>query len=354
MHSPDAHHQSPAEVAAQAASRNTVPGGFPGDDFMGAVEEKEADESDSSDEDDIPLASIADKRKSKEIEPVPAPQAVNGTTFSAFDDAFGEKATTPKAEPAQLPAVPDTSAFDDAFADPPGQSASAPVNGASAFDEAMGTLPSKPANGSAAPFSFDNAFEDSFDFGTSGAATGQPAPAAAAPFAPALDGFGGAFTPTPAPSAPATAVPPPTERTFSFDDAFGTNDNAAPAATGEHPDGNDISFDDAFGVTPASPVNNPDTTVSSKASAVSQFQAPPGAPPGSLPNSPMRGSSVASFPTRSASPPSRGASPPPRHQSPRPRASTASSKDGSHEKHDGPAKPEKTSKSRLSVSVPLI
>jgi epidermal growth factor receptor substrate 15 len=340
---------SPAEHAAHAATRPSVPGGFPGDDLMSQVHEKDVDDSDSSDEDDMPLSAIAGKGKQP----------------AAFDDAFGEKATTPKAtetpataglfggsvfdeafKPAQPVAEPavssgigsfSNSAFDDAFK--PTEPPKAETNGVNAFDEAMGKLPesAKPDNTS---FSFDTTFDDNFDFGSAAPVPAQQ-PATNA-LSSQTNGFDNALAPAPA---AALVQAPPLTHTFSFDDAFGASQptaqpaHAAPAANGNGSADNSFSFDDAFGAVPSSPA----------AKSGSQASAPV------MPTSPLRASSTmsgstTSFP-RAGSPPSRGASPPPRHQSPRPRPSTGSMH-SSHEK-EAP-KPEKTRNSRLSVRVTPI
>jgi epidermal growth factor receptor substrate 15 len=394
------HSMAPAEIAAEAASRGeprSIPGGFPGhEDSMSPLQEKVIDESDSEDEDEddeVPLAALADKGKGKrpteEVAPAAEPISPSAQEISAstFDDAFGDGAATPKvATPrvstANAPPVPSLSAFDNAFesvaaaappvastnvfgnafepapvAAPVEQPKAAPVNGLNEFDEAMGKIGGQ-TTGTSAPFSFDTAFDDNFDFSSAtdgGAASHPAAEAVKAPQAtpaPATNGFNGvlaapvsAAAPIPA-AAPVSAappgLPPVSQQSFSFDDVFSSSvaaPQAPPAALQHTP-----SFDDAFGFTPASPTGDQAAPASSKMSAISQFQAPPGQHPSiATPSSPIRGSSASSM-TRSPSPPSRTTSPPPRHQSPRPRASESTS--SIHEK------PEKDKKSsRLSVSV---
>jgi epidermal growth factor receptor substrate 15 len=366
VHSPE-RSMAPAELAAQAASREprSVPGGFPGhEDIMSPVQEKEVDESDSEDEaDDVPLATLTAKGKAKDLDspdnvalpPQQASLPIREDAPSSFDDAFGDGVATPKmaATPAAIPSSNGVDAFHNAFSPAhvppisPVAHSKTPLNGLNEFDEAMSKLTGQQTDTTA--LSFDTTFDDDFDFGAAtepsasaapvtNATKSLPAQTQAMPPGSNANGFDDIFTSSAAPGPPglpvASAQPP-----FSFDDAFSSSAQAPDTTAAS---GVTSSFEDAFGFTPAAPTNQTGTA-SSKMSAISQFQPPPGPHPKiATPSSPIRGSSSSSM-TRSASPPSRTTSPPPRHQSPRPRASDSTS--SIHEK------PEKEKKnSRLSVS----
>jgi epidermal growth factor receptor substrate 15 len=326
--------------------------------FNSKVEELEIEESDSDSdsEDEVPLAELNSKRNSV----APSNEELKTPTTSkdeTFDDIFASP-TQPKA-PTSAPA----SEFDDIFSSskdgvpppiPQGQANGKPaatslegfptatpaIAGVDAFDEALG-IGSPATKGAPAPtFSFDNAFDDNFDFN-----------AAKSDFPPVSS------------SLPQQVAPP-----VQFDDVFGApapapalNGQAsagAPAAQPEAPKIPDtmkdqptgaVSFDEAFGGPPAMPNVSPAPIVTAGTETT-------GAPPPATSNNPFPTSSPATSPKQAASaskprPSSplavRASSPPPRTSSPKPRlSSSSSSKDAPPEK---PAPPP-ARHSKLSVS----
>jgi len=404
----------------------TVPGHFPSNDdhdqhtnLDSQLQEIEVEESDS--DDDEPLTNV--KAKLAEAQ---SPERANGATGSTnppkpFDDSFGvtfklvsgelvhEHADTTTDLPAQAedlskspfsPTGASVSGTASTTVTDIGKEAFSSTNetapaGVNDFDEALGKLSgSNGAHSQFSQFTFDDAFDDNFDFaaespsdlnGIPSAPNGAAAPAA--PFAPQPaaitppptkpDNFDSIFLPSVnggAPKAPAPApaaspvvsaaapAPKPAEeaRAFSFDDVFvstpPTSGPSVPAAQSSTPVAQPmqrnsslgITFESAFGGNPANALaldNSFSSTI---------YQPPPGPPPSqstntpfpvpSQPSSPLRDTSIPqSDPRRSTSPPLRHTSPPPRQASPKPRPSTASS-----DKEKPP-----TRHSKLSIRLPF-
>ncbi|KAH7342042.1 hypothetical protein B0J17DRAFT_715181 [Rhizoctonia solani] len=180
---------------------------------------------DDSDSDDEPLDKKAKRLTVK--------QGDLGTASLAAAGGVGEPTPAPAPAPAPVtasPAAPATgSAFDDAFgfsgapaAPTPAPSAPAPApapTGASAFDEAFKGISSNQEDSTkSSGFSFQNSFDDNFDFASVGSKDKDT-------------------------NTTATPVIP---GAFSFDDAFGTSSvtsNGTGTGTGKG-----ASFDEAFGV----------------------------------------------------------------------------------------------------------
>lgn len=314
----------------------------PSTDLSANLKELDIDESDSSeDEDDIPLASIAKgKGKAKEENPI-TPVATGG---SAFEDVFHVSPPEPVAsmtngaskdafgfpdQNASSPFATNGNLFEASLpAKSPDAAAQSPVAGADAFDEAMGFKPT--SAGPAQEFSFDNAFDDSFDF------------ASATSFTPATNGDatnvnGGA----------------PAKLDSSFDDIF-SNSTAAPISPSAGPKtpvfspsamspaaaATAPSFDAAFSGFDSSAA---DLSLNQPRPAVTQMASSDSSPFPTGPTSPKPDHS----PPRVSKGSNRTASPP-RDVSPkRARASTGSSKEG-HEKV------KETRTSKLSVSFSLL
>ncbi|KAF8894436.1 hypothetical protein BD779DRAFT_1501043 [Infundibulicybe gibba] len=166
-------------------------------DLNAQLKEVEAEESDSEDEDEIPLAQLA-SAKAEHAEVTPT---TNGSAKSSeisnvsFDDIFGTTPTEASAPSPHQPTNPtdvlgitstpgvesvnrQPDLFSAATATKPAVAAAAEGGdagdaGVSAFDEAMGKIPTTaPATSSA--FSFDSAFEDNFDFASASEAAFPP------------------------------------------------------------------------------------------------------------------------------------------------------------------------------------
>ncbi|TDL27224.1 hypothetical protein BD410DRAFT_739994 [Rickenella mellea] len=329
--------------------------------------------------------------------------APSSTPFGAFDDAFGVSAPNPTAaiagpgsrsqSPANIPAhrspTPNKAAEEDLFSasngvkpatpfDPP--SANLPDAGLSAFDEAMGKVPSS-ASGDTPNFKFDSAFDDNFDFAAAGAGTTafppppskqtSSVPVSSPPFpvngtkaasSPKADDggfdsiFGAQDKVVSQPSVPTSsflATSAAENKTLSFDDAFASTGPSVPSEAKTTDSG--ISFDDAFGGGDSlsktlafdsafKPATAPTVGAASSPSATA-----PSSPAVTFENASGPASPTSpSVGKRSTSPAPRHHSPPPRTSSPRPRPSTGSSKDSSHEKPVSTAR-----HSKLSIRLPF-
>ncbi|KAH6918767.1 UBA/TS-N domain-containing protein [Coprinopsis sp. MPI-PUGE-AT-0042] len=325
--------------------------------FNSKVEELEIEESDSDSdsEDEVPLAVLSSKRdsvaqgndelktpttsKNETFDDIFAsptqPKAATSATASEFDDIFSPAKDTPNPQEGQTNGKVVT-------ASPEGFPTAAPaVAGVDAFDEALG-LGSSAAKGAPAPtFSFDNAFDDNFDFNAAKSdfppvASSLPQQAAApvqfddifgAP-APALNGQAAASAPVGQPEAPKVPELLKEQSTgaMSFDEAFG----GTPAVSNAPPAPVVTAGTETTGVPPPATSNNP-------------------FPVSSPPTSPKQAASASK--PRPASPlAARTSSPPPRIASPKPRlSSSSSSKDAPPEK---PAPPP-ARHSKLSLRLPF-
>ncbi|EAU88413.1 UBA/TS-N domain-containing protein [Coprinopsis cinerea okayama7 len=355
------------EVAAAPASSKPANGNDDFDDLFGsAIQEKEIDESDSSDEsdDEIPLAELnksgnkppaasQDSEKSKEG----AKPAENNA--QSFDDIF---ASSPPTKPTETAPPAATSDFDDIFNPTPAAVATQPtgdvaksngdadlfppvdskpaVAGVDAFDEALGLSTSTASKPAPAPaFSFDAAFDDNFDFSAAKAdsppvtAAAQPAqPPAAATNGASFDDIFSTAGPVNGHSGEATTSTTPSQISAQPTEA----PKPEPAAT---------SFDEAFNPAPtASPKPAPTVSTSSPPpTAPSTSPFPTGSPTTSPKNSLSSGRPRPSSPLAV-----RSHTPPPRTSSPKPRLSSSSSKDGL-EKPKEPA----PRHSKLSLRLPF-
>ncbi|KAG9094342.1 hypothetical protein FRC06_010894 [Ceratobasidium sp. 370] len=229
---------SPATAPSSQLPNVTVPPAHPtNDDLPPLTEPTAVDESTDEDSDDEPLDKKAKRLTAQNLkiggataapapEPVPAPASVPVPALAA-------------------PTVTGASEFDDAF----GLSAKPSATGASAFDEAFkGSNTGEPAKTSG--FSFENSFDDNFDFAGSLAKDGaeqiQPN---------AINTTVNAFTPM-----TQSTVSPTVPTAFSFDDAFGTSSVTSNGKTESNPPSKGVSFDDAFGLSgsaPAKPTTEP-------------------------------------------------------------------------------------------------
>lgn len=356
-------------------------------DLNTQLKEIEIDDSDTSDsDDDEPL----DHLKAKLNHGTVASTSSTPAPGSAFDDSFGiassespvvvSHPTIPEASsaaafstPGETPkaVVGSTSPFAIPASQEPVTSTSSESSGAagvSDFDEAIGKIPGGSATSTSqishvSEFTFDDAFEDDFDFDAAKAAVASepvaiaapsapvqvPAPAPVQTSAPAFppppahtprsEGFDAVFLPSASSSAPtpspfSTATPtaaPSAAQSLSFEDTFITpsNGNAAPVVQQSSSGVSlGISFDDAFGGQAndalaldnsfANSVQQP--TSSNIPHPTSQSSTPF---PTSTPSSPVREASASISSRRSMSPPPRAISPAPRGSKSRPSTATS-------------------------------
>jgi epidermal growth factor receptor substrate 15 len=346
-------------------------------------------ESDSdSDEDSVPLATLAKEKGGKLQAAAPStPAPTNGTAnpvdVLGFDPLYpSQPSLALPSPPAELPAV---GIAKDAFGVPvadigssslphpprPNKDPSPAAAGVNAFDDAMAKLLNNGSVKPASQFTFDSVFDDNFDFASaaekfpeaSNAVNGSEVSSVPAA-APQNDGFNSIFPPPNVDATPSAHLAADASVPFSFDSAFATNDKlpvtqpvAKPSST---QDSLNISFDEAFsgfespsGLTgeslsgslaysapqaplPPTPTQSPSTTTN-----VNPFPAvSPPASPKSVP--PPRTS-----PTRPVSPP------PPRQKSPPPRVSK-SSRPSTASNKDEKSKDPPPRHSKLSVSILYI
>ncbi|TCD68225.1 hypothetical protein EIP91_011294 [Steccherinum ochraceum] len=447
-----ASHFPALDAAASEIISPQLPGHFPTESkphedsgLDSQLKEIEQDDSDSDEDDDEPLTSVKAKLAEK-VEPDIT--TTNGTneagpsTSSAFDDSFGistlpsnatirpgtpQRVAQPTSSPFQTGSPAVTAQSKDVFGSPFGASsqevpapsvdvtskdalpATSPPADVTAFDEALGKVPSSSgAPSQFSQFTFDSAFDDNFDFAAASAATtgdqatpgpavpnalnGTSAPSSAFPPVPSAttsarsgteDSFdavflssGGPSAPSGGPAAEATTAPAPVGQSqdshpFSFDDAFSiptrpkkqSSTNAPPITQPSTSTGSmgvsGISFDDAFGGVSASEalaLDNAFTTPAvTPATAIPQsFQPPPGPPPGQFqaPSQAFPTTSPPTSPTRdSTSSIHRSISPQPRSMSPVPRLSSPKQRPGTANSTD--KEKEKTKHSKLSIRLPF-
>ena len=288
--------------------------------------------------------SIFDTSKEPPAAPIPetaTPKANGAATpgVNEFDQALGKLTTADSTSEPQFPGGFGgfDSAFDDNF-DFAAASAAQPTQPPPTAPVTNAAFPPAPTTAAATvPPTKGTSFDDVF--GTSALPTVAPAP-----------------VPAPAPVAPtfppvAAAIPAQPSKTLSFDDAFGgpshpVQDLAASTSSRTNGTGSGFSFEDAFGGNDdALALESSFSTVSSLPPMTTQpplvkaaqqpFPAQQQPFPTSSPLASPRGSSStqpgerrSSSPSvRHTSPPPRHASPPPRHSSPRPRPTTADSKE---------------------------
>jgi epidermal growth factor receptor substrate 15 len=343
-------------------------------DINSQLKELDAGESDSSDEDsedETPLATLVGRSTPAPNKTEPAKEAPvsNGhvlpqdTTEATFPPVTTSAATSVEVQstnPFPIPPAKDDSpppASTSPFAASPEPPKVAAI---SDFDKVFGDLPST-APAAESTFTFDNAFEDHFDFNkadpsaslptpsvsSSSSAVFPPAPTSSSGIAkppssssPRGSGFENAFSPqqsSPAPPAPVRPVssvdghpflpPVPESKPFSFDQAFSPNLLPAPASanqteTPSTADATSPSFDDAFGLDIQR--DSAPGTASSRASSIPQVtQSPVSTFPST---SPVQGSKspreTLSFPGSLPPGAAPASPPPPRVSSPKGRSST--------------------------------
>ena len=258
----------------------SIPGAF-SDEPDSTVPTKDAEkDEDSSDDDHGPEDAIAATKQPVLNTPSPAPAEVSkkSSMGSSFDDAFGVGSETSASmismpstvtqnqtgnDVSKSPFQPPLSAGVDPLSafnpsDKPADQPNGAIAGKNAFDEAMGVIPpgQPPVN---APFGFDSAFDDDFDFAAAKADSNGPfnSPLFPTPVhvpaqsSPATNGAFNPFPPAPTSAgtsggfdsvfgvdnfSPAPAPAPPTiqisgqdgeqDKPFSFDTAFGTSTTA--------------------------------------------------------------------------------------------------------------------------------
>ncbi|KAG8867620.1 hypothetical protein FRC20_005312 [Serendipita sp. 405] len=313
------------------------------------LQEKEQDSSSDSDEDDRPLGEIKAENAAVTSTINEVVPATNQATSTTFEDVFDFSAPDPnRSVPATAPSSQFSTLGSEQMMSSSAVSTNPPThqsvtNGlatgsttVSAFDEAMGLVPSAQAPvGDVEPFKFDR-FDDTFNFEESSFSHTRNQSAEVA-------------MPPPNMSAPASAA---------FDEAFGL----APSSTIVAPNPvvtAPLSFDDAFEVS----TNGPST--SSQQNQVNTLPAPGplnNAPTVTIPpadNVPSAASVTAPSPTttRISSSSVRAASPTPRASSPKlPAARPRPAKDTSAQKASGGLNPEPSTpsrSSRLSLHFPF-
>jgi epidermal growth factor receptor substrate 15 len=371
---PDALKLPPPHATSPAPSTDRPPEAHT--DLNSELKELDANESDSSDEDETPLATLVSRSPpSSKVEVAKeAKEAIsNGhampqtTVEAAFPPMAAVDTTTETQSTNPFPPVPakDSSPFP--ASTPPFAATPEPQKVAtlSDFDKAFGDFPGTTPTAPGNNLSFDNAFEDQFDFtkaepstslpgisvSSSGSSAFPPAPTSSGVVKPAItpvrdSGFENAFKPrqNAASSArPVSAVdglpllpPVPESQPFSFDQAFSSDlstalaptTTAAPTVTTPSqppsaPDAPNTTFDDTFGLNGAQ-TDSALGTASSRTSSIPLTQSPVSTVPAS---NPVRGSTsprgTVSFPVSQPSP----APPPLRVASPKGRPSKESGKE---------------------------
>jgi epidermal growth factor receptor substrate 15 len=365
---PDALKLPPPHVTSPAPSTDRPPEAHT--DLNSQLKELDANESDSSDEDETPLATLVSRSPPSNKVEVAKEAISNGhampqTTVEAAFPPMAADATTETQSTNPFPPVPakDSSPF--LASTPPFAATPEPQKVASlsdfdkAFGDFPGTTPTAPGNN----LSFDNAFEDQFDFtkaepstslpgisvSSSGSSAFPPAPTSSGIVKPAItpvrdSGFENAFKPQQNASSarPVSAVdglpllpPVPESQPFSFDQAFSSDLSTAPAPTTtaaptvttpsqppSAPDAPSPTFGDTFGLNGAQ-TDSALGTASSRTSSIPLTQSPVSTVPASHPvrgSTSPRGTEI--FPVSQPSP-----ALPPRVASPRGRPSTSSSKE---------------------------
>ncbi|KAJ3765458.1 hypothetical protein FB446DRAFT_850129 [Lentinula raphanica] len=340
-------------------------------DLEAPLKEMDVDESDSSDEEDeVPLATLKAKTDVSDSESKAAiAPATNGQSATAsFDDIFGAPSSNGQIAPAEAKdafGVPfgATAEGNSPFDHSASQVASPQEAGVNAFDEAMGKITNDNSKATS-QFTFDNAFDDTFDFGSAKKADTSiafppPSVNGASPAkASESDGFESLFV-TPPSNATTTAAASTARPISSFlPNVVASSSPPTDAAPAAAPSVNaGPSFDEVFAgfdSSPALQLNKP--TSSPPAPAPIPVPSPVPVSTSKTPGSPTQKPFPAAANTspshssinRPTSPPPRQRSPPLRTGSPKPRPSTASSKDG-HEKEKMP--PPRHSK--LSIRLPF-
>jgi epidermal growth factor receptor substrate 15 len=386
---PDALKLPPPNATSPAPSTDRPPEAHT--DLNSPLKELDANESDSSDEDsedETPLATLASRSPPSNKAEVAKEAIINGhampqtTTEAASPPVAAVDTATEIQSINPFPPVPakDPSLFP--ASTPPFAATPEPQKVAtlSDFDKAFGDFPGTTPTAAGNNLSFDNAFEDQFDFAkaepstslpgisvsSSGSSAFPPAPTSSGIVKPAITpvrdtGFENAFKPqqnTASSARPVAGVdglpvlPPVFEsQPFSFDQAFSSNLSTAPAPTTtaaltvttpsqppSAPDTLNSTFGDAFGLNGAQ-TDSALGTASSRTSSIPLTQSPVSTVPASNPvRGPTSPRETVSFPVSQPSP----APPPHRAASPKGRPSTSSSEKSGKEQG--------TRHSKLSVS----
>ncbi|KAG6874326.1 hypothetical protein C0995_001551 [Termitomyces sp. Mi166 len=288
----------------------------------GPLKELDVNESDSDSEDEIPLADLAVKANASPKRSSALLKDVRATSeASSFDDVFG--VGSPSAEKSSVGA--------------PATNNSQPVTedstsaGVSAFDEAMGIIPSS-ATPNRQTFTFDSAFDDNFDFDSPTNKPSPPPPTSAITTEDKnTQEFDSIFAPNPKVDVTTFASPPEPSPSLSI-----TNGHAVGSPSTAHeskPIESKPTFDEAFSGFDSGPSLTLDSSFAAPASKPATIASP------FLSTSPATPPQV-----RPISPPA-----PSRTRSPKlPRPSTSSSKE-THEK----VKESAPRHSKLSIRLPF-
>jgi epidermal growth factor receptor substrate 15 len=369
---PDALKLPPPHATSPAPSTDRPPEAHT--DLNSQLKELDANESDSSDEDETPLATLAGRSPPSNKVEVTKDAISNGhampqtTVEAVFPPIAAVDAATETQSANPFPPVPEKDSSPFPASTPPFAAAPEPQKVAtlSDFDKAFSDFPGTTPTAAGNNLSFDNAFEDQFDFtkaepstslpgisvSSSGSSAFPPAPTSSGIVKPAISpvrdtGFENAFKPqqnTASSARPVSAVdglpvlpPVPESRPFSFVQAFSSDLSIAPAPTttaaptvttpSQPPSAPDVpnpTLGDAFGLNGAQ-TDSAVGTASSRTSSIPLTQSPVSTVPAS---NPVRGSTspreTVRFPVPVSQP--SPASPPPKG-----RPSTSSSKESGKE-----------------------
>lgn len=333
---------------------DAIPGQFPGSpeenrtretDLAAQLKEIEVDDSDSESdsEDEVSLAELA-KTKSQDNDTLAGPPAQGFSVEPkvSFDDVFsvGPAGTSPfprvDTKDTAVTSILNPS-VDAVLANHITSPSEVPtVAGVSAFDEAMGIIPST-APSSTQNFSFDSAFDDNFDFASATQFPQVPEVPATVPGENKNNHFDNVFTTSLRNQAPAS----PSHNKPALEGLV--PDDLLPKAEPAKP-----TFDEAFLGFDSGPTLNLNTSFSSPARQVATENPSPtqaAFPASSPPVSPKFNSSPQTGHVLSTP---RAKSPPPRVSSPKPRPSTSSSKDIPDKLKEPP-----TRHSKLNIRLPF-
>ena len=357
---PDALKLPPPHATSPALSTDRPPEAHT--DLNSQLMELDANESDSSDEDETPLATLAGRSPPSNKVEVAKDAITNGhampqtTVEAAFPPMASVDAATETQSANPFPPVPEKDSSPFPTSTPPFAATPEPQKVAtlSDFDKAFSEFPGTTPTAAGNNLSFDNAFEDQFDFtkaepstslpgisvSSSGSSAFPPPPTSSGIVKPAITpvrdtGFENVFKPqqnTASSARPVSAVdglpmlpPVPESQPFSFDNTFSTDLSTAPAPTTtapptvttpsqppSAPDAPNPTFGDTFGLNGAQ-TDSAVGTASSRSSSIPLTQSPVSTVPAS---NPVRGSTspreTVRFPVSQpspASPPLRAASP---------------------------------------------
>ncbi|KAG6820783.1 hypothetical protein H0H93_011548 [Arthromyces matolae] len=297
--------------------------------------ELDVEESDSDSDDEVPLADLAKSKLSpNQSSTISGNFDLETSRTQSFDDVFGLKPLPGEQRITDFPASTAISSSTVA-------AETLPSAGVSAFDEAMGVMPSS-ATPNKKAFTFDTAFDDNFDFNVTNESFSAPSMAIDVAGSDQKAESGGNSAPVNLAKEPKTSIP----TSFSGPLPSTTNghtmegSSSAPKATFDEAfsgfdSGPSLTLDDSFDLATRSA--GPDVTLAGPKPSVA-----PSSPPATSTSPPQ---------ARPLSPPP-GAltrSPPPRTSSPKlPRPSTSSSKETHEKVKEVPAR-----HSKLSIRLPF-